>query len=319
MAQAQQARRRSVYGEGVTSLAARLIPTVMVLRGTKLLFSSAARMRARIEARASASGVPTPPRGLTDLVEIRLFAHNGWMVYEISPKTAGRPSESSAGRALYLHGGAYVFEIALQHWQLVANLVVSANTRITLPIYPLAPIETAGTIVPKATDLAAALIAEAGSAKVSLIGDSAGGGMALAVAMELRNRGLPALHRIVLISPWLDISGTDPALQLIAPSDPWLAVAGSREAGRFYRGSLPEDHPTVSPIHGDLSGLGPITMFSGTRDILNADARRLMRLAAAAGIAIDYHEEVGMIHVYPLLPIPEGRVARGTITAALRL
>lgn len=294
------------------------MPIVMTLRGSKFVFSTATRMRTRISARPAVAAVATPPRSVTRLVDVRLYARNGWMVYEISPKKGRWPPDAQSRQALYLHGGAYVFEIALQHWQLVACLADSANTCVTLPIYPLAPIETAETIVPKATDLAATLIAKFGSENVSVLGDSAGGGMALAVAMELRNRGLSELHRIILISPWLDISGTDPALQLIAPTDPWLAVPGSHEAGRIYRGILSEDAPAVSPIHGDLTGLGPIMMFSGTRDILNADAQRLMRLATANGIEIDYHEGIGMIHVYPLLPIPEGRASRRIIISALR-
>lgn len=117
--------------------------------------------------------------------------------------------------------------------------------------------------------------------------------------------------------PWLDISGTDPALAVIAPHDPWLAVTGPHAAGEIYRGELSESDPMVSPIHGDLAGLGPVTMFSGTRDILNADVRRLARLAGPAGLTVKYHEQPEMIHVYALLPFPEAKTARATIRAAI--
>jgi len=73
----------------------------------------------------------------------------------------------------------------------------------------------------------------------------------------------------------------------------------------------------VSPIHGSLEGLGPITMFSGTRDILNADATRLVRLAAEAGHPLAYFEGKGMIHNYPMLPMPEGTRAQAQIAAAM--
>ena len=81
---------------------------------------------------------------------------------------------------------------------------------------------------------------------------------------------------------------------------------------------LAETDPMVSPIHGSLNGLGPITMFSGTRDILNADAHRLVALAASVGHPLGYHEGAGMIHNYAILPRPEGDAARAIIVAAIR-
>ncbi len=142
--------------------------------------------------------------------------------------------------------------------------------------------------------------------------------MALAAAMVLRDRGHPPLHRVVLSAPWLDISGTAPRLAELDPSDPWLAVPGTRAAGALYRGELTVDDPLVSPLFGSLDGLGPVTLFCGTRDILLADTERFIPLAEAAGLPLDAHIGEGMIHNYPLLPIPEGRAARILIADALK-
>ncbi|WP_181009469.1 alpha/beta hydrolase fold domain-containing protein [Streptomyces sp. SM11] len=237
----------------------------------------------------------------------------GWPVYEVTPRGC-----DARRRAIYLHGGAYINEIAPQHWQLIAHVAAETATRITVPIYPLAPLATAAEVVPAVTDLAVELLDGGGGTPPSLIGDSAGGGMALAVAVHLRDRGLPAPARTLLISPWLDITLTDPRVALLEDRDPWLAVAGARCAGDLYRGDLSADHPHVSPLLADLTGLNPITLFSGTRDIVNADARQLAARAAAAGVELEFHEAPEMVHVYPLLPIPEGRTARATICAALR-
>ncbi|MGV8882493.1 MAG: alpha/beta hydrolase fold domain-containing protein [Rhodoglobus sp.] len=239
---------------------------------------------------------------------------DGWPVFVLSPRD-GAPR----GDVIYLHGGCYTFEIDPVQWRFAAALAREARTRVTVPIFPLAPTGTASDIVPGVTDLVRDLVLSAGPDSVSIVGDSAGGGMALAVAQELRDLGVAALRATVLISPWLDISGTDPRLAEIAPRDPWLAVAGTHAAGALYRGNLPEDHPWVSPIHGDLAGVGPLTMFSGTRDILNADAVRLVAAAAAAGHPLDYHEGEGMIHVYPILPLPEGAAARAVIVRAVKI
>ncbi|CAN5265178.1 alpha/beta hydrolase fold domain-containing protein [soil metagenome] len=288
------------------------MPTVMRLRGSKRNFESAERTLAQVASRERTPARFEPPRSLARRVDITRSEQNGWPVYTIGPRTtdAGR-------RALYLHGGAYVYQIARQHWTLVADLASSTGTTFVVPIFPLAPSDTAATIVPTVTAMATTLIDEVGAERFSLLGDSAGGGMALAVAMTLRDTGIPAPHATVLISPWLDISGTDPQLQVIQPRDPWLAVPGSHAAGALYRGDLAEDDAMVSPINGSLDGLGAITMFSGTRDILNADARRLVARAKEEGLKLDYHEAREMIHVYPLLPIREAGEARAVIRAAM--
>jgi acetyl esterase/lipase len=277
------------------------MPLVITIRGGKRRYRSAHRTLEHIRKLAKNPVSSAPPRGLGRRVRITMRSVAGWPVYTIAPLTG--PNER---RGLFLHGGSYVYQIAPQHWMLVADLVASTGMTMTLPIFPLAPAETAGTIVPKATDLAAELVAEVGADNVTVLGDSAGGGMALAVAMTLRDRGL-------------DISGTDPELARIDPRDPWLAVPGSVAAGALYRGTLPDTDPLVSPINGELGGLGAVTMFSGTRDILNADAHRLVEKAAAAGLAVDFHEVPEMIHNYPLLPIPEARIARETMRRAITL
>ena len=308
------------------SVPARLMPLIMTVRGSKRQFSTAEATLHRMSRLQVRPAGFAPPRFLPG-VDVAVATIAGWPVYTITPRARAVPR-----RALYLHGGAYVFEIARQHWQLVARLAVSTATSFTVPIYPLAPAATASTIVRVATDLAETLVAEVGADRVSILGDSAGGGMALAVAMQLRDRARRdrvegveprqldshgSQPRTILISPWLDISGTDPQLAVIAPRDPWLAVPGSHAAGAVYRGELDEDDPRVSPIHGDLTGLGPITMLSGTRDILNADATRLVTRARSENIPLDYHEVPEMIHVWPLLPIPEARTARRVIAAAM--
>jgi len=287
------------------------MPLALTLRGSKKQFSTAEATLARVEELRVRPAAWGPPRRLARRVDISVSTVDGQAVYRVSPRGVAAPR-----RALYLHGGAYVFQIAAQHWSLIADLAVSARVVFTVPIFPLAPDGVAEEIVPAMTELASALIDEVGEGGTTIMGDSAGGGMALAVAMRLRDLRLGA-PRLVLISPWLDISGTDPQLAVIAPTDPWLAVPGSKAAGRLYRGALPEDDPMVSPINGDLSALGPTTMLSGTRDIVNADAARLVKLAPQVGLRLDYHEAPGMLHVYPLLPIPEARAARQIIRDAM--
>jgi acetyl esterase/lipase len=120
------------------------------------------------------------------------------------------------------------------------------------------------------------------------------------------------------ISPALDPSLANPEIADVEPTDPWLNRAGVRVFAEVWRGDLPLADPRVSPIFGEIGGLGPITLFVGTRDIVFPDSRRFAGLARAAGVTIDYHERAGLIHVYPLLPTAEGSHARRLIVDRVR-
>jgi monoterpene epsilon-lactone hydrolase len=87
--------------------------------------------------------------------------------------------------------------------------------------------------------------------------------------------------------------------------DSYLALAGLDEAARLYAGSLPRTDPHLSPIVGDLSGLGRLTVYIGTRDVLLADARRLRTLCTEHGVPLGYHEYEDMIHAWVLASLPE--------------
>jgi acetyl esterase/lipase len=149
-------------------------------------------------------------------------------------------------------------------------------------------------------------------------GDSAGGALALAIAQQLREEGRPQPARLVLISPWLDITLEDPISVVLDEYDPMLGIAGLREAGRMYaEGADPHD-PRISPLYADLTGLGPFSLFIGTRDLLLPDARRFATRAREAGIDVDYGEYPGMFHNWVMQNMPEGREAMNHVERILR-
>jgi len=283
------------------SLVSRLMPFAIALRGSKPRYASAEKTRARVAALRARPASWSPPTSV-EAIETTV---NGWPVY-----TVGNPAAQA--RAVYLHGGANIYEIDKRHWALVAELAAAASMRIDVPIYPLAPISTAGPIIEAVADLVTSIGA------TTVLGDSAGGGMSLATAMVLRDRGEPPV-RVIMISPSLDLTFGDPKVAELAKIDPWLDIPGAAAAAELYRGGLPLTDPRVSSIFGSLDGLGELAIFVGTRDMLYADALRLHSLAAAAGHPLEFHEVEGMIHVYPLLPIPEAKVARRRIAELLAL
>ena len=254
-----------------------------------------------------------PPKNIDATVRVAVRRVGGWPVYTVTPRT-GQVNR----RALYVHGGAWVHEISPFHWWLVAGLAARTGTEFTVPIYPLVPRGTAAEVVSGVADLGAQLVTEAGASGVVLLGDSAGGNIALAAAQLMRDRGAPAPRDVVLIAPVVDLTFSDPKIFEIEPHDPWLDVPGPKAAAELWRGELSIEHPLVSPVNAPLAGIGRITLFSGTRDITHADAITLARKARAEGHPLDFHQRANMIHVYPLLPIPEGAEARATIRNVLQ-
>ncbi|MDP9027680.1 MAG: alpha/beta hydrolase, partial [Actinomycetota bacterium] len=186
----------------------------------------------------------------------------------------------------------------------------------------LVPFGTAGVVVRGFAELVLAARERYGE-RVFLGGDSAGGQIALSAAQLLRDgvsgHDRVTLPRTILIAPALDLSFSNPQIEVVQSTDPWLGKPGSQVYIEHWRGELPVTDPLVSPLFGSLAGLGPVTMFSGTRDILNPDARLLVEQARAAGLELDYHEGAGLVHVYPLTPTPEGRAARALLVQQLRI
>jgi acetyl esterase/lipase len=244
-----------------------------------------------------------PPRRVRSDVSVSVRQRRGWPVYTVEP-TAADPLAT----VLYLHGGAWVHQIAKPHWRLIELVAARTGTRVVVPLYPLIPFGTAADVLPVVVDIATETAAD------TLIGDSAGGQIALSAALALRDE--QRTTSTVLISPALDIALRNPAIDSI--DDPLIDRASLREYGRWWQNDLSDDDSRVSPLCADLAGLGPMTVFSGTRDILNPDARALVAKAVSSGVPVDYHEGRRLTHVYPLFPTSAGRRAQKAIVETLR-
>jgi acetyl esterase/lipase len=296
----------------------RVVPTVpdsvllAFMRAARLnrIWISSAAAEAHLADRAVRPKPFAPPRHLRANVSLSVERVGGWPVYTITPV-----GSEPRGTVIYAHGGGWVNEIAVQHWRLSAQIAARAATTVLVPIYPLIPVGTAADVVGAFCELAAGCLT---SGPVCLAGDSAGGQIALSTAVLLRDRHDATAARTILISPGLDGTLSNPEIAAAERIDPWLGRPGVRVFVDHWRGGLPLEDPLVSPLYAELRGLGPITMFSGTRDLLNPDARKLVSRAAAAGVDLEYHEREGLIHVYPLLPTAEGAAARRLIIDQLR-
>ena len=213
---------------------------------------------------------------------------------------------SAAGAVVYLHGGAYTNEVVDQQWAFVAALAARTGVEVHVPIYGLAPHHTASEAVDLVAEVVHGLVAQGRS--VVLLGDSAGGGLALVAAQQAAPAVRQRVAGLLLIAPWIDLTMANPAVDAVEPTDPWLTRAGLHPIARSWAGDLALDDPVVSPLFGDLTGLPPVAVWVGTRDITAPDCRELER-RMPDGAAFALHVEDGAIHDYPLLPTPEGRAA----------
>jgi epsilon-lactone hydrolase len=224
----------------------------------------------------------------------------GFPVHVITPRHV-----DPVRTVLYVHGGGFVAPIDPFHVRYVARLARALDARIVLPDYPLAPEHTWRDSFDTMSVLAARWAAEPGG--LVLAGDSAGGGIALALAQALWDYGSEQATHLLLHAPWVDLTTSTPETAEVSAGDPWLFLGKLRAYAEWWAGS-PEDlgRPEVSPALGDLSGLPPTLMFCGTRDTLMPGCRLLARLAADAGSELTYVEVPDLIHVFPMLPfIPE--------------
>ena len=254
-----------------------------------------------------------PPKFMESKYDIRSEAFMGRNIWTIAAKEA-----LCDQHIMYLHGGAYVVNFTLPHWLYMGSLAERLNATVIAPDYPLAPEYHVEDVFKIMIPLYEKVMKIAGSQNLTLMGDSAGGGMALALAQQLRDNGIEQPGQIILLSPWLDVTMSNPKITQVDKDDPLLNVEGLIESGQQYAGRLDTRDPRVSPLYGKLEGLAPITIFIGTADILLPDCRKLKVRADFTRLRVRYYEYEGMLHDGMLYPIPEARDIRDKIVETLR-
>src|SRR4051794_4491303 len=270
--------------------------------------ATADRARRRM---AEPKGPSEPPAAVRKRHDVRSRTVAGVPCHTVTPR--GRRSERAA---VYLHGGAYISEIAPQHWELISRLA-DAGVRVEVPIYGLAPEHTYRDAYPVVAAVYRDLLGELDASAVTVVGDSAGGGLALGFAQTLEAVGLPQPRRLVLLSPWLDLTLGNPELPDVQARDPWLSLVGLREVGPAWAGGDDPTDPRLSPLNGPLTELAPIDVYVGTRELCLPDVLLLRDRAAAGGTKLQVTVCEGAVHVYPLVPAPEGRAAARAIVAGI--
>ena len=218
----------------------------------------------------------------------------GRKVFIITPKN----EQKSKKVILYLHGGSYVAETSSNHWKFLEKLVKDTNATIILPDYPLTPKYTYKDVFTMITPLYKEIIEEVPTNNLILMGDSAGGGMSLALLEKLSQEKIEMPHKTILISPWLDVRLENPEIDNVQKYDKDLNKESLKIAGIAYAGKDGIDSYLVNPIDGDLSKLKNVTIFTGTYDILNPDVHVLEEKAKESNVELEIKEYDGAGHIW---------------------
>lgn len=220
------------------------------------------------------------------------------------------PDSASRGLLVYLHGGGFHGGSFATHAYFLRSLVTALGRRTVFPLYRLAPEAPFPAGLDDVTAVLASVLEE--SDDVMLAGDSAGGALALGAWQRLKAR---RLHSLLLVSPWLDLTGTSATID-DAPHDYLEPDVIRKIATSYLQGASPDD-PLASPAFADLSGLPRTLVLSGGQEAFRGEIRAFVARARAAGVECDHDEAADLPHAYPLVPVfgPERRRAVHRIEA----
>ena len=264
---------------------------------------------ARLEARRAAGEKPAAlPKGRKLHVEATEAEVCGMQVFALNPG-------AGSATVLYLHGGAYVSGFNDYQWRFMDRLASRAGCEILAPAYHLAPFGDCERAMDDLTALYTALAWERAGRRLILMGDSAGGGLALALAQALAERGSALPERLILFSPWVDVSMENPEIADYLAAEPILNLELTKLHGRYWAGAAGVRDRRTSPLYGDMAGLPPVTVYCGTRELLYPDIRLACEKLRSAGVETELHVGRGLNHDYPLMPIPEAEKALAEVAA----
>lgn len=224
-----------------------------------------------------------------------------------------------AGRTLlYLHGGGYIACSPLVYRPITAAFARS-GFRVFAPDYRLAPEH----VFPAALDDCRAAflrLQEKDSRPIFLAGDSAGGGLALALMLSLRDRGEPLPGACALFSPWTDLASTGASIEENESRCAMFTAASIRRGASFYLGGADPRDPLASPLYGKFEGLPPLLIHVGADETLRDDSIRVAEKARAAGVRVELKIWPAVAHAWQLAPwfIPEARQSLDEAAAFFR-
>lgn len=265
------------------------------------------RLRTRLDLIARQRPMPSG-------VEIdRRRAGNVWTDVVI-PETINRSDRA----LLLIHGGAFIVCTPETHRPLAGSLARAAATSVWVPDYALAPEHPYPRPLHDVIEVWHDMRRRFDADRIVVVGDSAGGNLALSLVLHLRDEGEDLPAGLVMFSPWLDLTGTAESVTSRADVDPWIPARLMTLPARAYADGMALDDPQVSPLFADLHGLPPTLVQVGSDEVLHDDAESFTARATAAGSDVTLTVFKGMWHVFQAFPIPEATRAIDEVARFVR-
>ena len=243
------------------------------------------------------------PKSIKFNTSIEKHLHDGMDVYVLNGNVATDKT------ILYFHGGGYAHRPRRFHWKFVDKLAQKTGAKIIFPLYPLAPFFTYHDMYEKMVSLYDKCVEERPDCEIVFVGDSSGGGFALAFYEYLVEHNMRTPNKTAVISPWVDVAMENPAIVPLLKIDPMLALPVEKARMTFWSNGESLQNYMLSPIcYHHTDKLENIGIFVGTDEILYPDVVRFFKL-------IEHNSNCtltvaqGMNHCYPLYPIPEAKLA----------
>ncbi len=273
------------------SFAARLQRPAVRLIGRRLAAATTPDRMRRVIGRTNAllapcTGIITEP-----------FELGGRDGLRIVPKAPPTPERA----VLMFHGGGYVFGSPKMYRPLAGRIGKAAHAAMYVPSYRLAPEHPHPAAVDDGLAAYRALLDQVPADRLAVGGDSAGGGLSVAVLQAARREGLRMPACLVLLSPWLDLTGNGESHTTNADTELLILPASVSRAAGYYRGTIDADDAAVSPLFGDLSGLPPTLVQVSGNELLYSDSESFEDRARAAGVDVDLTVVDDLWHVWHLM------------------
>lgn len=212
------------------------------------------------------------------------------------------PTNPTKRAIFFIHGGGFVMEINSLHWEAVRKFAVRKNQTVYVPIYALSPKATAKDAFEMIEDVYDAILKEYEPSNITMVGDSAGGQMALSFCQQCMEENKPLPGKLVLLSPPVDMKPEKEVFNRmleLEKEDPMISCGFIDFVENFWAGDLKMDEYHLSPLKGKLEGMPPMDVFCGTKEVIYPVVLALHEKAKQEGVQCNLHIGQDMMHIWP--------------------
>lgn len=204
---------------------------------------------------------------------------------------------------IFIHGGAFISGPAKHHWDSIKTIVKNTDYKIWMCNYPKAPESDITEISQNIDAVYDTALQDHEYNSISFIGDSVGGTLITSLMQRLLSKQRPLPYQIILISPVMDATMSNPVIDKIDPIDPMLSKVGILSSKKMCARNVDLKDTKISPIYGSFEGFPKTVLFLGECDIMYPDEKLALDKMKQASIDIQAFEGKGMPHIWPLLPV----------------